>query len=219
MRWLITLVAIILASSGVPMKGEVMVFTSPNYAFFFTPHQDDEVLSMGASIVEHVQAGRTVYVVLMTDGGASQYCIPTYGSRAACVVERDKEFTDGVNAMGAIPIIRSDRMADGTLTVAYAASVINRYYLNYPNASFKTMSEFDASPDHANLGKGMKSLNIVDSRYYIKHSEWATHNGTFTAQYDMNTTLDLYPFGHISVPSDFAASTYPTGNFSKYYHY
>jgi hypothetical protein len=37
-------------------------------AVFYPPHQDDETLGMGASISEHVRAGKPVYVVLFTNG-------------------------------------------------------------------------------------------------------------------------------------------------------
>src|ERR1035437_1374650 len=100
-------------SSAPPARS--LVAPSPNYAYFFTPHQDDETLSMGAAIKEHVAAGRKVYVVLLTDGGASAVC-STYPTRAACVTERDREFLAAVYSLGATPIIPSDRMADGTLT-------------------------------------------------------------------------------------------------------
>jgi hypothetical protein len=37
-------------------------------AIFYTPHQDDETIGMGASIAEHVRQGRAVYLVLLTNG-------------------------------------------------------------------------------------------------------------------------------------------------------
>jgi hypothetical protein len=40
-------------------------------AIFYSPHQDDETISMGASIAEHVRKGRPVYVVLFTNGAGS----------------------------------------------------------------------------------------------------------------------------------------------------
>lgn len=55
----------------------VCVWTAPNVpratatnppAIFFSPHQDDEALAMGASIAEHARSGRPVYVVLLSNG-------------------------------------------------------------------------------------------------------------------------------------------------------
>lgn len=39
--------------------------------YFFTPHQDDEVLFMGWAIAHHVLAGRKVHIVLMSNGSTS----------------------------------------------------------------------------------------------------------------------------------------------------
>lgn len=40
-------------------------------AIFYTPHQDDESLGMAGAIVEHIEAGRPVFLVLLTDGKPS----------------------------------------------------------------------------------------------------------------------------------------------------
>lgn len=37
---------------------------------FFSPHQDDEILSMGSAIIEHVEKSDT-HVILCTDGSKS----------------------------------------------------------------------------------------------------------------------------------------------------
>ena len=44
---------------------------------FFVPHQDDEVLAMGAEIVQRVTAGDTVVLVNYTDGSDTQVCRAT----------------------------------------------------------------------------------------------------------------------------------------------
>lgn len=187
--------------------------------FFFVPHQDDEVLQYGAAIAEHVAAGRTVWVILLTDGGSSVQCAIQYpGNRPACVAARDKEFINGVTAMGGHPVIRTDRAIDGQLQQAYARTVILQYYPNYPNSSFKAPSEFDGSLDHNRIGKALRSTGISDARYYIKHSEWGGHSGVLTAQYNQDAVLNLYPFGKSSVPLDFSAAKFANGgNKSKAY--
>lgn len=43
-------------------------FNSDKPIIYYTPHQDDETLAMGASIAESARKGKTVYVVLMTNG-------------------------------------------------------------------------------------------------------------------------------------------------------
>lgn len=224
-RLLIGLAVLVTATIGVlaPVQPASAVFTSPDYAFFFTPHQDDEVLSMGAAIKAMTDVGRPVYVVLLTDGGSSQYCnnvnYPQWRPRSACVAARDGEFTNGVQSMGAIPIIRSDRAIDGTLTVAYAQGVINAYHTNYPNAALRGMSQYDASPDHANIGIALNNLRLyTQSNWLVKYSERITKTAcAYSAKYDQNTTLNYYVFGHVSVPTDFSHATYPEGNFSCAY--
>ena len=218
---LIAALALFIVGVGLAPAAPVQAFTgSP--VVFFTPHQDDEVLSMGAAIRQHVLAGRQVWVVLLTDGGASAECLTQYTTRAACVAERDKEFTAGVYSMGATPTIRSDRMADLTLTSDYVKRVVEEYYnygTGYKNASFKTTGEYDAHPDHVAAGQGLRAaVGPTDKRFYVSpENNWANHAGTFSPQYNLNTTLDLYPFGKISVPGYFASARYPQGCFSKVY--
>lgn len=40
-------------------------------AVFFSPHPDDESIGMAGAIVNHIEAGRTVFIELMTHGDAS----------------------------------------------------------------------------------------------------------------------------------------------------
>jgi LmbE family N-acetylglucosaminyl deacetylase len=47
----------------------MIIMTAP--AIFYSPHQDDEVLSMSVDILNHVAAGREVIVVLYTTGKGS----------------------------------------------------------------------------------------------------------------------------------------------------
>lgn len=177
---------------------------------FFTPHQDDEALFMGAAIVEHVRlTGRTVYVVLLTDGGSSVVCAAYYPSRAACVAERDREFIAGVTAMGAIPVIPGGRAIDGKLTAQYANWIMSGYYYVYPGVSLKTMSEYDVHPDHAAAGRGLRQVGYVDSRWYVKPSEWATTPkpvGVIVYQ-DLRAVFQAYqPVGWLSAGEVFQAN-------------
>lgn len=53
-----------------------LIWISPNQpasldsapAIFYSPHQDDETIGMGASIAEQVRLGKSVYIVLLTNG-------------------------------------------------------------------------------------------------------------------------------------------------------
>lgn len=230
MRASLKRIMLILVATAMAMIGSLSWAAAPAQAYtgtnvyFFTPHQDDEALFMGASIREHVLTGRHVFVVLLTDGGSSQYCAnpnyPQWSPKANCVAARDAEFRAGVSSMGATSIIIPDRAVDGTLTAAFAKEVIERYVAVAPTGSFKTMSENDASSDHAKLGQGLNlAVGTVDKRWCLKYAEWGTRVGTFTAKYNINTTLDKYVFGKVSVPGDFSHATYPEGAFSKVYRH
>ena len=41
------------------------------YVLYFSPHQDDELLNLGAAMCKDINAGYEVFCVLCTDGGAS----------------------------------------------------------------------------------------------------------------------------------------------------
>lgn len=178
-------------------------------AIFLSPHQDDETLSMGASIVQHVRAGREVLVVLMCDGSGSGVH-KIYPDRDTFVAERDREFKAAVHALGATPIIRPDRVPDTTLTVEWAKSVIQEYHQKYPHASFKTMSDRDrsnpesAEADHYLLGQALRETGIKDARYYVRARSWDSIAGKFTAYENIQRSLLAYaPVGWLSVHSDF----------------
>lgn len=197
--------------------------SSQDPAIFLTPHQDDETLTMGAAIREHVLEGRRVVVVLLTDGGESGVCrdkyehyteddgtvVNTPEGRAACVAERDREFVAAVTKMGAEPLIPDDRMKDGTLTGAYTAEVILRLVEQYPDASFKTMSEYDSiHSDHRAAGRGLYAAYLWgytnDARWYLRYDDQGTYAGWCTNRHNLNTALDLYrPIGWESVPLEF----------------
>ena len=75
MRTEITRRSVLLALAASPLIGVSMsvspVEATSNVVVFVAAHQDDELLSMGSSIVSHVQAGYRVYVIPATDGQAT----------------------------------------------------------------------------------------------------------------------------------------------------
>lgn len=144
------------------------VATGP--AIFFTPHQDDESLSMGANILAEHVAGRQVIVVDVTDGSGSKafglvntrlvsegYAALT---KAQFVQGRYNEQAAAVNlhlARDNASIVHENYI-DNTLTVAQATTTILKYVALYPDASFKTESWLDLNPDHIALGTAMRNL-------------------------------------------------------------
>lgn len=159
---------------------------------------------MGASIREHVSAGRQVHVVLLTDGSAS-FVRHRYPSVGDFVKERDREFVAACKALGAKPVIMVDRAKDGELTVEYAQSVIQDYVDAYPGGSFKTMSEHDGHPDHAALGTALRNVTgTKDKRWYVKREEWERTKGFCTGYQNIRDALLAYaPVGWISVRQSF----------------
>lgn len=175
-------------------------------AIWFVPHQDDEVLSMGAAIKQHARAGRRCIVVLMTDGSNSGVK-GRYPSEEEFVAERDREFNRAVKQMGAEPVIRADRAEDGFLTIAWALGVMQEYASQYPDASLKTMTPHDNHSDHANLGRALQQLDHPDKRYYVKRSQWDEISGKMTAVEDLRTELlDYAPVAWLSTRSSCEAA-------------
>lgn len=109
-------------------------------AIYLVPHQDDDVLSYGADMKAHVQAGREVIAVLLTDGSESGVCYQRFGdpnlttaqerdaggldqaARDQCTAIRDAEFTGAMEQMGITPVIREDRKQDSCSSPDIAAT-------------------------------------------------------------------------------------------------
>jgi LmbE family N-acetylglucosaminyl deacetylase len=53
-------------------------------AIFYAPHQDDEALAMAGAIAEHKDAGRPVYLVLLTDGNPSPHLLDILNGAKYC---------------------------------------------------------------------------------------------------------------------------------------
>ena len=119
---------------------------------FYSPHQDDETLGMGASISEHVRKGRPVYVVLLTNGenvNLLKHIQNKYKSEATMkdlVTARNNEFIAACIALGVSNIFISN-LGNGfseKTGVEYLQEKFIRTmeYFNkyYPNASHKTVS-------------------------------------------------------------------------------
>ncbi|MGO0882142.1 PIG-L family deacetylase [Clostridioides difficile] len=160
---------------------------------FFTPHQDDETLSMGSAIIEHVENTDT-HVILCTDGSKSiirkvlddggscsyhikdvhKYSLP----ESTFSKERDEEFKDSCEAMGVKESnihIEDNRAHDGELNKEKAREIILKYLKEYPDAKVKTVTPFKASgihEDHRALGEAALELykegKIKDLRFYVE---------------------------------------------------
>ncbi|MCC0784436.1 PIG-L family deacetylase [Clostridioides sp. ES-S-0108-01] len=160
---------------------------------FFTPHQDDETLSMGSAIIEHVEKSDT-HVILCTDGsksiirkvlddgGTCSYHIKDVHKYSLAESEfskdRDEEFKDSCEAMGVKESnihIEDNRAHDGALNKEKAKEIILKYLKKYPDAKVKTVTPFKANgihEDHRALGKAALELyqegKIKDLRFYVE---------------------------------------------------
>jgi LmbE family N-acetylglucosaminyl deacetylase len=156
--------------------GRTVTMTSP--AVFFTPHQDDETLSMGYAIRNHLRAGRQVHVVLMTDGSNSGVRASTGLSVAEFVAARDDEYRRACRRVGVRPDnihISPIRPADGALDVAAAESVMLDFLDDFPNADVKTYSPYPATGrhlDHQHAGQALAKLlesdEVETARFYVE---------------------------------------------------
>jgi LmbE family N-acetylglucosaminyl deacetylase len=150
-----------------------------------SPHQDDEVLSMGAAILEAVAEGQVVAVLLVSRGEAS--IVRTRASRLRTrqlprqlgfvpsphhfSALRDREFDGAVRAMGATPIIPpyEDRLPDGRATPEEVAGLFRAYVA--PGTAAATISAHDSHPDHRACGRAVQHLAaegyVSQAAYFI----------------------------------------------------
>lgn len=211
--------AAMLPATAVPAHAQP---TAP--AIYFVPHQDDETLIMGASIEEHVAAGRIVHIVVVTDGGASRVRAVLAGegyvlTRAQFVAARNREIVAAARRLG-VPWwrVHFEDVLDGTLTVATATRIATKWATLYPGASLKTTSAHDALSDHVNMAKGVAATVSNDKRYLQYRHYWSTMpvSGWFTTGYApvryavneyrvWNPSIGRYAIGWTSVSSDFQA--------------
>ena len=92
-----------------------MTVSRQKTVLYFSPHQDDEILSMGIAICNSVRNGQNVHVVLCTDGSKCKVriqmsdgkaCDKHAGTHTYHLTEeeltetRDKEFRESCLALG-----------------------------------------------------------------------------------------------------------------------
>ncbi len=131
---------------------------------YFSPHQDDELLSMGIDICNSISMGNDVHVVLCTEGSKSvvrqqmvdcKECNRHPGTHKFHLTEkefieaRDKEFRESCRALGIVDgnvHIPKDRFVDGKLTVCNSKELI----LQYLNTMGKDCVICTLDPNHEN---------------------------------------------------------------------
>lgn len=192
-------------------------------AVFLVPHADDETLTMGPAIEEHVNAGAHVIVVLVTDGHASAARHLTGLSVEEFSAARDREFLAACAALG-VPETQVffAHCPDGGLSPELARAVVATWIGLFPAGRFRTMTWTDGHRDHAALGSALRELAppTADVRFYVKPDEWEVERERPPLQTERATTgrylvasdqyalvapaAGRYGIGQLSVPEVFA---------------
>ena len=157
--------------SSEPSGGRVVLF--------FSPHQDDELLTLGAYAQHVMSKGADAHVILCSDGAKScvrqvledgQSCSKHEGSHDYCLDEaafsdaRDWEYLASCQATGYRPSrihFTPKRAADGSLSKEEALDIIQRYLDVFPEAEVCTISPFVGESqhrDHRHLGEAAVEL-------------------------------------------------------------
>lgn len=138
--------------------------TVTNPAIYYVPHSDDEILTYGPSIKNHLNAGREVITILYTNGVGSAvqnqlngvnsssywggYHVPAKEGYTTLSNDdfgdaRIKEYINSCHALGVKPEnILVDRLTV-TNDVNEMTDLILKYHMLYPAASHKAMSYKD----------------------------------------------------------------------------
>lgn len=186
---------------------------------YVTPHQDDEQLTYGASIVSDVKAGQDVSVMLVTDGRhAGSRTSPTMVSRlgytpnfADFSAARDREFVESVRRMGARAIVPpyGVREEDGASTLSNVRALVEAHC--EPGSILRGTSQNDYHLDHRNVGSALISLEREGFGHSLRLmlSSYSVHNlglgppaGTPLHTID-NPPFPMHyqwPYRHVDVP-------------------
>jgi len=154
---------------------------------FYSPHADDSLLSMSVDILNHIDAGKDVYVVLMTLGGSEAMRDVLNGNKVGFGEPQHDVFAEmyhkpHLNVDDIKAIRRNEFISEVGQYKLYAQrttgvsvkgeiwglneglsqqsayDIMKEYARVYPGSSHKTMSYTDRAPDHANCGKALQQL-------------------------------------------------------------
>ncbi|GAM12019.1 PIG-L family deacetylase [Mesobacillus selenatarsenatis] len=200
---------------------------------FYVSHQDDELLTMGSSIVHYVQRGYDVHLVLLTDGASSK-AINTVNKRlneeafSPLTVNdfsraRFREFVESAKALGIKRRnMHFEYMRDGATNAGEIEKVIRRFKAEFPAAEHTAFSYHDDHIDHRNSGLALLNLYnlgmLSETKFYIQNVErhlWPGEYEDYHSSYDTfierailayslwDPAYKRYAIGNTSVSYDF----------------
>lgn len=160
---------------------------SNNTHVFLVPHPDDEVLSMGAGIIDLVEKGKDVHLILLTVGEGSS-AINRVNERLSeegldnigveeFVDSRIAEFREASRIMG-VPSNNQYiyRLPDGGTNVGDIEGIVKKYQEKLNPVQFHAISETDNHIDHKNAARSLKNLYADDvintPMFYLSHRHY-----------------------------------------------
>lgn len=183
---------------GAPVDPVTLVPLCPPYdrpAVFLVPHPDDETLTMGGAIIQHLDAGRPVFLDLMTRGTAT-------GARATLAsggtddwhpgthdyvlspeqigTARTREFLDAAARLGVTGVYVSD-FGDKDLTAEEVGQRASWWIANGgPGLSLK--GTYTGHTDHIAVWDGLRASGHADIRGYSYDDAFRTRVDGIAAQ-------------------------------------
>jgi LmbE family N-acetylglucosaminyl deacetylase len=185
----------------------------PETSVFYSPHADDEILSLGPSILRQIDKGNEVAVVLLSHGEASNSFLETNNTlkekgfpmitREEFGESRIKEFKMSVEALGVKAAnIHVYDLPDGKFTKKEIMNVMTEMDEKYPDARHHSLSYRDPHHDHALSGEGLRQLvderKIESALYYLPVQEFENidYDGSYVVPKKLNDhffdSLDAY---------------------------
>ncbi|WP_187441971.1 PIG-L deacetylase family protein [Sutcliffiella horikoshii] len=178
MKKLILLLTIILAGCSATKYDQVDVF--------YSPHPDDEVLSLGPAIIHALSSSKEVHIVLLSEGKASKGIntvnerLEAEGHPSISTEEfgeaRVEEFKRAVEALGvAASNVTILDLPDGKLNKEAVREIIVQKDTMYDKVIYHVMSDKDPHSDHSVTGQALQNLIdekiVQNGKYYFPVQE------------------------------------------------
>lgn len=159
--------------------------SSPITSIYYIPHPDDDILSFGPSIIQDIESGNEVNLVLLTQGRASR-AIHAVNERLEAegylplTVEqfgqaRVQEFIHSMISIGVTEEqIHILDFPDGSLTMENVTSVIEQFQDSTREEVHHTFTDLDPHHDHSITGVALREYKKkapIDVRFYIPIQE------------------------------------------------